>query len=241
MYGSIKIEMKWSYLMKLSRFDSRKYFSGKEIACLIRGQDPTEFESSNRFEYEITLVNSASDDGVAHVNYAKSIGDPANYIGTALFSNQLLVFFKRKNINVKLADSDQQSHQNFELQSFKIDFMKWQLSADSHFNNLTFDRNEIARWIDSCNIDSEYYFGCAVKVISEIDKPLGTRERNTLLIIIAALCEEAKLNYKTAAKTAVLIRSMTDQVDARIGESTIEGHLKKIPDALEARMKIGVL
>jgi hypothetical protein len=69
------------------------------------------------------------------------------------------------------------------------------------------------------------------------EKPLVTTERNTLLTIIAVLCKEAKLDYSKAAKTAGLIQSMADRMSIRIGETTIENHLKKVPEALEARKK----
>jgi hypothetical protein len=66
---------------------------------------------------------------------------------------------------------------------------------------------------------------------------LATRERNTYLCIMAALCKEAKLDYKKPAKTAGLICDMASRMGISLGESTIEGYLKKIPDALESRMK----
>lgn len=69
------------------------------------------------------------------------------------------------------------------------------------------------------------------------DDSLKTRERNTLLIIIAALCKEAKIDYKKPAKAAGFIQSTAEKMGLSIGESTIEGHLKKIVDALESRMK----
>ncbi|WP_292934528.1 hypothetical protein [Noviherbaspirillum sp.] len=69
------------------------------------------------------------------------------------------------------------------------------------------------------------------------NRPVRTRERNTLLSIIAALCKEAKLDYSKPSKTAGLIRDMAARMGVDLGESTIEGHLKKIPDALETRMK----
>lgn len=69
------------------------------------------------------------------------------------------------------------------------------------------------------------------------DKPLSTRERNTLLTIIAALCKDAGYDTKKHAKTAGLIQGTAASMGLSIGESTIEGHLKKIPDALESRMK----
>lgn len=69
------------------------------------------------------------------------------------------------------------------------------------------------------------------------EKPLGTRERNNLLTIIAVLCKEAKLDYKAASKTADLIQSAAASMGVTIGETTIREHLKKIPDALGTRMK----
>ena len=67
--------------------------------------------------------------------------------------------------------------------------------------------------------------------------PLSTRERNTLLSIIAVLCKEAKIDYESCAKSACIIKDLTATIGLSIGESTIESHLKRIPDALEARMK----
>ena len=68
-------------------------------------------------------------------------------------------------------------------------------------------------------------------------KPITTIERNTLLTIIAALCKDTGYDYTKAAKTAGLIHSTAAQMGVSIGETTIEGHLKKIPDALATRMK----
>jgi hypothetical protein len=68
-------------------------------------------------------------------------------------------------------------------------------------------------------------------------KPLATRERDTLLTIIAVLCKEAKLDYTKHAKIAGLIQSTAATMGVAIGETTIEGHLKKIPNALVTRMK----
>jgi hypothetical protein len=69
------------------------------------------------------------------------------------------------------------------------------------------------------------------------DKPLVTKERNTLLTIIAVLCKESNLDYKTHAKTAGLIQNTAASMGISIGETTIENHLKKVSDALGSRMK----
>jgi hypothetical protein len=69
------------------------------------------------------------------------------------------------------------------------------------------------------------------------EKLLQTKERHTLLAIIAALCEDAGYDITKHSKTAGLIQSTAARMGLSIGETTIEGHLKKIPDALGARTK----
>ena len=99
-------------------------------------------------------------------------------------------------------------------------------------------RGEIVRWLGVTGLKSKYRFdrGAAQPVLST-EKLLSTRERDTLLTIIAALCKDAGYDYTKAAKTAGLIQSTAATMGVSIGETTIEGHLKKIPDALATRMK----
>lgn len=70
-----------------------------------------------------------------------------------------------------------------------------------------------------------------------IEKPLGTRERDTLLTIIAVLAKEAKLQIDQPGKTALYIEGLTNELGAPVSKRAIEDHLKKIPNALETRMK----
>jgi len=72
---------------------------------------------------------------------------------------------------------------------------------------------------------------------SRVDLPLNVRERASLLLIIAALCNHSKLDFKKRSKTAGIILRELQQIGCEIGESTIEGHLKKIPDLVERRTK----
>lgn len=69
------------------------------------------------------------------------------------------------------------------------------------------------------------------------EKPLSKRERDTLLTIIALACKEGKLDYLKPSKTAGMLTGTAASLGISIGESTIEEHLKKIPDALVSRMK----
>ena len=67
------------------------------------------------------------------------------------------------------------------------------------------------------------------------EKPLRTRERNTLLALVGVLCKEAGIDWKKPAAAAAAIKLAAEQMEIRIGESTIEEHLKRVPSALEAR------
>lgn len=68
-------------------------------------------------------------------------------------------------------------------------------------------------------------------------KPLGSRERGTLLTIIAALARLAKVDVSRPSSAATAIESETERMGTRVAARTIENHLKLVPDALEAREK----
>lgn len=71
---------------------------------------------------------------------------------------------------------------------------------------------------------------------AKVDRPLHTRQRRTLLTIIAAMCEAAKIDY-TERGASQRIKSNTELIGAPIDDGTIIKLLKEIPDALETRMK----
>lgn len=101
-------------------------------------------------------------------------------------------------------------------------------------------RTEISRWLGSAGLPSEYLFmpntfGSSEDLAAVVD--LGKRERETLLTIIAVLCKEAKVDYTKAAKSAGSIQSTAHHMGINLGETTIEKHLKRIPDAVAGRMK----
>jgi hypothetical protein len=71
----------------------------------------------------------------------------------------------------------------------------------------------------------------------DLDRPVGTRERTTLLLIIAALANLPKVNLSTPSAAAVAIESETIRLGARVAARTVEEHLKLIPGALRDRAK----
>lgn len=110
-----------------------------------------------------------------------------------------------------------------ELDKKTKEYVYYPMNGIPEYSNLVIRKDELVRFENSLN-DAD-------------DKPLSNRERNTLLTIIAALCKEAKIDYRSASKAANLIQDIAASLGASIGESTIEGHLKKIPNAVESRMK----
>jgi hypothetical protein len=67
------------------------------------------------------------------------------------------------------------------------------------------------------------------------ERPIGQRERDTLLVIIAALARLAKINVAKPSAAAAAIEGEAALMGIRIGLTTIEGKLRLIHDALERR------
>lgn len=68
------------------------------------------------------------------------------------------------------------------------------------------------------------------------DKPLGKRERDTLLTIIAAFCKYEGWDVQGRG-TATNIAKLTEDLGAPVTDDTIRKVLGQIPDALDTRMK----
>ncbi len=95
----------------------------------------------------------------------------------------------------------------------------------------------VAAWAKSFGIaiPNDFPDNATKKNQSLEEKPLGERERTTLLTLIAALAQEAHIDIKMTSKAAGLIETLTSGMGARIAARTIEDHLKRIPVALEKR------
>ncbi|MCP5357563.1 MAG: hypothetical protein H7A06_05435 [Pseudomonadales bacterium] len=65
---------------------------------------------------------------------------------------------------------------------------------------------------------------------------LATKERNTLLIMIAALCRNSKIDYKQRG-VAIAIQQMTENIGAPVTDDTIKRVLDQIDSALDSRGK----
>ena len=72
--------------------------------------------------------------------------------------------------------------------------------------------------------------------LAKTEKPLTPNERNTLLVIIAALCDYSDIKYQERG-AAGEIAKMTEEISAAISDDSIRRALAKIPEALESRRK----
>jgi hypothetical protein len=64
------------------------------------------------------------------------------------------------------------------------------------------------------------------------DKTLGTTERNTLLRIIAALCDKLGINPNDHG-AAVKIEKLTESIDAKVSDDTVRKVLRQVIDVLD--------
>lgn len=69
-----------------------------------------------------------------------------------------------------------------------------------------------------------------------VEKPITTTERNTMLTIVAALCDYSAIKIEERG-AAGQIAKLTEEIGAAVSDDTIRRWLKMIPDALAARMK----
>jgi hypothetical protein len=67
------------------------------------------------------------------------------------------------------------------------------------------------------------------------EKPIERRERATLLVMIAALAQLAKIDVSRPSSAAAAIESQANLMGVRAAARTIENHLRAIPEALERR------
>lgn len=99
------------------------------------------------------------------------------------------------------------------------------------------DRMSIARAIEG-TWEEKYQTLLAEQIANqnrdpeEAEKPISSRERYSLMAIIATLIGECNWDYRRAAKTASEIYRSANLAGIQIGETTIENHLKRIDAAL---------
>jgi hypothetical protein len=101
------------------------------------------------------------------------------------------------------------------------------LSMDRIKNDAVFLLEEVARY--------EAEHGTEVGA-AKAEATLSARERNSLLTIIAALCDYSDMDIRARGAAGQIVK-MTEELGAPVTDDTIRKVLKQIPDALETRFK----
>lgn len=102
------------------------------------------------------------------------------------------------------------------------------LNLDSYPHQLVIKIEELTRFIQSLQDESS--------LPAPNEKPLATRERNTLLVLIGALCQQLGINPASSG-VANSVVAMTDLVGAHVDEGTVKNKLDQVADVLERRQK----
>lgn len=69
-----------------------------------------------------------------------------------------------------------------------------------------------------------------------LEKSLGTKERSSLLVIIAALCNYSDIDYTKRGVPGQIAR-LTDEIGSPITDDTVRTVLAQIPEALHSRAR----
>ena len=69
------------------------------------------------------------------------------------------------------------------------------------------------------------------------NKPLGAKERGSLLTIIGALAEAANIDLSKPHKAGQTLEAMLSQKGVKLGARTIGDHLKDVRNAMDSRKK----
>lgn len=226
----------------LSSWDLAISFTGREAAYLILGVDPSGPDASKhsvRHIYE--RMANAFNGAIAQAEFTAFV-EPAFPSGPPKESKSGMMEYEALRC-VALTERAKHYSEHGDVSALK----GWLEHSEISFEKQKFSRMELDRWLKENKMKSAYQFDATISsevgpisaqdVEPEVEKSLSKRERDTLLTIIAVLCKEAKLDYSKAAKTAGLIQGTAASMQISIGETTIENHLKKIPDALATRIK----
>ena len=167
-------------------------------------------------------------EGGRKVTFEENIAYEQRYV----YGNDLKAWAKRIAPNERptflYTEIERNTHSSISVDSYKV----LKATHDAMENKLSQANDRIQELSErNAAIESEHAKQCV-----KVDKHLTTTERNTLLTIIAGLCDYSAI-IPTERGSASQIAKMTEEVGAPVTDDTIRKMLTKIPDALESRKK----
>ncbi|MHB1093405.1 hypothetical protein [Thiobacillus sp.] len=228
--GSFFKEREGTHAMELSHWDLVESFTGWEAACLASGIDP-KLSDESRPEQKAK----------AELIYRELM----NAYNRAHSAATFLLTGKR--------DKDETIYSVFQSEHLpSTDLLRearvcLDLGIELRYENISgndeeklFSRGNLNDWFVVKNYRPAYAFlpsNDHPQQPAIREKPLTTKERTSLLTVIALLTEEARIDISKPSKAAATILKLAETQGINIAQRTIEEYLKKIPDALEKRGK----
>ena len=123
---------------------------------------------------------------------------------------------------------ERNTHASFNADTFRV------LQADRDAARAELDKAQ--SWATEIISERDALLGERNSLRAMVDKAMTTTERNTLLTIIAGLCDYSDIKQQQRG-AAGQIAKMTEEIGAPVTDDTIRTVLAKIPDALESRKK----
>lgn len=229
---------------KLDHWSYADTFTAIEAACLIKGINPNDDPAIDEKRVKPIIDRMRKDFDTTCWDVLSAAYDGENPETLNKYSEKGLLSIKLEELISDVASDDpnmdlfefyaarrtQEEEQKKYPEDSEDIFIDFEMEKHFPFNEQIFCRKCLVNWIKKNDLKSQYVFGTKS---NDLDKPLGEVERRNLLIIIAALCIDKEYDYTKHAKIAGIIHQTTTKMNETIGDSTIETHLKKIPDALK--------
>lgn len=240
----------------LSRWDLIDKFTAREIALLIEGYDPS--TSPDRIHVgspktllaaiEAAYENSLLYFSVVTISRGECRLDGADHPFVGMVPPELPSDAMRELWESFVGGN------NLSPTEWDKQFIEYELRD---FSAQRFVRSDIQKWMAQAKVTKAYYFvddfpatvdpapshdeiaelrARIAELEKEQEKPLDTTSRNTLLTIIAALCDYSAISLDERG-AASNIAKRTEEFGARVSDDTVRRILGLIPDALASRKK----
>lgn len=205
-----------------SHWDVHSRFTGAQAASLIVGIEPSSPDQTRAWP----LLNRMKEAYESAVDFARarieeSIYDP--FLPKCLLTTSLV---------------DGEATYAEEGSRAEGHFYDWLTSPEVQFEKQRFERSEISRWATAMGVASNYAFIAEASEDGAQEKPRDRRERDSLLLVIAALLDELIGDPPKPSSQSEVIEVLEGRFLGRgFSRRSLEGHFAK---ARKLRSNLGV-
>lgn len=117
-----------------------------------------------------------------------------------------------------------------------LSLFNWSCEDVHEFDDQKFSREELGRWTRENGLETNYKFSRNTPEVGAGEKALGANERNTLLVIIAALCKRANIDADNHKAASELVRAI-ESIGLTLTNDTTRKVLAQVGNAVATRKK----